>query len=129
VRAILESDLPALPVVDAASRLVGIFGEREFMAAVFPGYVGELRSASFVSRSLDDALEKRATCRSEPVRKHMNTEQTGVPTDASDLQVAETFLHHRVLIVPVCESKRVTGVITRADFFRGLAERFLRHED
>jgi CBS domain-containing protein len=32
-----------------------------------------------------------------------------------------------VLIVPVCENKRVTGVITRSDFFRKLAERLLEH--
>ena len=129
VRAVLDSDFPALPVVDSAGRATGIFGEREFMAAIFPGYVGQLRSASFVLRGLDDALQKRAACAAEPVRDHMNTEHTWVPSAASDLQVAETFLHHRVLIVPVCEQGRVTGVITRSDFFRGLAQRFLRHED
>jgi CBS domain-containing protein len=39
--------------------------------------------------------------------------------------VAETFLHHRVLIVPVRQGGRVVGVITRSDFFAGLAARFL----
>jgi CBS domain-containing protein len=55
----------------------------------------------------------------------MNTERVKVPADASDLQVAETFLHHRVLIVPVTDDAQVTGVITRSDFFAALAERFL----
>jgi CBS domain-containing protein len=55
----------------------------------------------------------------------MNTEHVDVGTDFSDAQVAETFLHHRVLILPVLENKQVVGVITRADFFRALAERFL----
>jgi CBS domain-containing protein len=125
VRAILDSGLPALPVVDAASRFAGIFGEREFMTALFPGYVGELRFAGFVSKGLDEALEKRAACRREPVGKHMNTEHVDVPADASDVQVAETFLHHRVLIVPITEGGQITGVITRSDFFARLAERFL----
>lgn len=125
VRTIVDSGLPALPVVDGGRRLVGIFGEREFMAALFPGYVRELRFAGFVSKRLDEALEKRAACRREPVRKHMNTERVKVPADASDLQVAETFLHHRVLIVPVTDDAQVTGVITRSDFFAALAERFL----
>jgi CBS domain-containing protein len=58
VRAIVDSGLPALPVVDRGGRLAGIFGEREFMAALFPGYVGELRFAGFVSKGLDEALEK-----------------------------------------------------------------------
>jgi hypothetical protein len=38
VRRVLESELPALPVVDERDRFVGIFGEREFMGALFPGY-------------------------------------------------------------------------------------------
>ena len=125
VRAIRDSGLPALPVVDGRGRLVGIFGEREFMAALFPGYVGELRFAGFVPKGLDEALQKRATCRAEPVAKHMNTEHVDVPQDASDVQVAETFLHHRVLIVPVRDNGGLKGVITRSDFFRDLAERFL----
>jgi CBS domain-containing protein len=125
VRAIRDSGLPALPVVDGRGRLVGIFGEREFMAALFPGYVGELRFAGFVPKGLDEALQKRATCRAEAVAKHMNTEHVDVPEDASDVQVAETFLHHRVLIVPVRDNGGLKGVITRSDFFRNLAERFL----
>ena len=125
VRAILDSGLPALPVVKANDELVGIFGEREFMAALFPGYVGELRFAGFIPKGLDEALQKRAACRREHVGKHMNTEHVEVSSDASDVQVAETFLHHRVLIIPVCEGRQVKGVITRSDFFATLAERVL----
>ncbi len=70
-------------------------------------------------------LEKRGECRLETVGKHMNSEHIDVPTDFSDVQVGETFLHHRVLIVPVTEDRRVVGVITRSEFFRALAERLL----
>jgi CBS domain-containing protein len=125
IRAILDSELPALPVVSEGGKLVGIFGEREFMTALFPGYIGELRFAGFVPKGLDEALEKRAACRQERVGKHMNTEHVEVRSDASDVQVAETFLHHRVLIVPVLEHGEVKGVITRSDFFTKLARRFL----
>jgi CBS domain-containing protein len=125
IRDILESGLPALPVVDSSGRFVGIFGEREFMAALFPGYVGELRYAGFVPKELDAALEKRAACRGQPIAKYMNTEHVDVTTGASDVQVAETFLHHRVLIVPVVDRGHVHGVITRSAFFRRLAHRFL----
>jgi CBS domain-containing protein len=125
VRKILDSGLPALPVVDDAERYRGIFGEREFMAALFPGYVQQLKHAGFLPRSLDAALEKRQACRLELVREHMNTEHVEVDPDFSDTQVAETFLHHRVLVVPVVDEKRVVGLITRRDFFRALAERFV----
>jgi CBS domain-containing protein len=122
---LLNSGLPALPVVDRDDKLRGIFGEREFMAALFPGYLKELKYAGFVPGTLDDAIEKRAACRNERVGDHMNTDHVDVASDFSDAQVAETFLHHRVLIVPVADSGRVRGVITRADFFRRLGERFL----
>ena len=55
----------------------------------------------------------------------MNTEHVDVGPDFSDTQVAEIFLHHRVLVVPVVDGGRVVGVITRSDFFRTIAERFL----
>ena len=123
--ALLASDLPALPVIDERDRLAGVFGEREFLGAVFPGYVKELKHAGFVRRSLDEALEKREECRVEPISQHMLTEHVHVDRDFSDLAVAEIFLHHRVLIVPVTDGGRVVGIITRADFFRSVAERFL----
>jgi CBS-domain-containing membrane protein len=125
VRQLLDSELPALPVLDARGVLRGIFGEREFMGALFPGYLKELKYAGFVPRALEDALKKRAGCRAEPVRQYMNTEHIDVGADFSDAQVAEIFLHHRVLILPVVEDRQVIGVITRSDFFRALAERFL----
>jgi CBS domain-containing protein len=128
IRQVLDSGLPALPVVDANDRLVGIFGEREFMGALFPGYLKELKYAGFVPSTLDDAIEKRAACRDEPVGDYMHTEHIDVGSDFSDAQLAETFLHHRVLVIPVVDTGRVEGVITRAEFFRRLGERFLEHQ-
>jgi CBS domain-containing protein len=125
VRAVLNSHLPALPVVDENEKLLGIFGEREFLGAVFPGYLKELKYAGFVKRSLEAALEKRRECRTDPVSAYMNTEHIDVGGEFSDAEVAEIFLHHRVLLVPVVDDGRVVGVITRSDFFRWVAERFL----
>ncbi len=111
--------------MDAGGRLRGIFGEREFIAAIFPGYLRQLGSAGFVPRSLEQVLEKRAVCAAEPVSEHMNTEHIDVDENHSDTQLAEIFLHHRVLIVPIVDGGRVTGIVTRSDFFRALAERVL----
>ncbi len=125
VRELRDTDLPALPVLDDRERFAGIFGEREFMGALFPGYLKELKGAAFLHRSLDEALEKRDSCRIEPILGHMNTEHVDVGSDFSDTQVAEIFLHHRVLVVPIVDGGRVAGLITRHDFFRTLAGRFL----
>ena len=121
VKQILEAGLPALPVVDSDGKLAGIFGEREFIGAIFPGYLGELQSAAFVTQASEKALEKRAECLSDPVSKYMTTEHVDVGSDWSDAQLAEVFLHHRVLIVPVADDGRLRGVITRSGFFRALA--------
>lgn len=122
---LLGSGLPALPVVDEQETLAGIFGEREFIEALFPGYLGQLRHTAFLSHSLDQALELRADCGAEPVADHLNTEHVQVGLDGSELQIAELFLHHRVLIVPVVDDGRVIGVVTRADFFQAAARRLL----
>jgi CBS domain-containing protein len=120
---VLESELPALPAVDADGRFAGIFGEREFMVALFPGYVGELSSSAMIKRSIDDTIERRLGCREEPIRNYLTTDHVLVEDDYSDTQLAELFLHHRVLVIPIAADGRVHAVVTRADFFRALAAR------
>jgi CBS domain-containing protein len=124
IAVLLEADLPALPVVDERDRLAGIFGEREFMGALFPGYLGELKHAAFVRHSLDDALERRESCRDETLERHVNREHVEVGRDFSDAEVAEIFLHHRVLVIPIVDDRHVVAMITRHAFFRAVAERF-----
>lgn len=122
-RRVIDSGLPGLPAVEKDGSFAGIFGEREFMAALFPGYVGELASAAMISRMLDETIERRETCRNEPIRKYLTTDHVLLKDDYSDTQLAETFLHHRVLVVPLAADGKVHAVITRNDFFRGLAEK------
>ncbi len=125
VARIIEAELPALPVVDSNDRFCGIFGEREFINAIFPGYMRELHYAGFVTKATDELLEKQIECVSAPVSRYMNTEHIEVGPDYSDAQLAETFMHHRVLIIPIVDDRRVTAIVTRWDFFRALAERVL----
>jgi CBS domain-containing protein len=130
VRAALEELLrtgaPALPVVATDDTLCGIFGEREFVEAIFPGYLGQLHFAGVVPHSLDGEIERRSACLQDDVGRHVNREHVHVREGCSDAQIAETFLHHRVLIVPVVDDRlRVRGVVTRTDFFTALATRAL----
>ncbi len=120
---IIAEELPALPVVDEEGRFAGIFGEREFMQALFPGYVGELASARMVSRTIDSVIERREGCRAEPVGEHMTTDHVVVDDEYSDTELAEIFLHHRVLIVPIATDGRVHAIVTRNDFFRELVRK------
>jgi len=125
VARIVDARVPALPVVNPRDKLLVIFGEREFIGALFPGYLPQLGSAGFVPRSLDDALEQRAACAHRPVRDYMNTDHIDAGEDFSDTQIAEIFLHHHVLIIPIVHNHHVTGIITRTDFFHALTQRLL----
>jgi CBS domain-containing protein len=122
-RRIIAEDLPALPVVNGEGEFAGIFGEREFMRALFPGYVGELASARMVSRDIDSVIERRDGCRSEPVGDYMTTDHVVVDDEYSDTELAEIFLHHRVLIVPIATDGRIHALVTRNEFFRELARK------
>src|SRR5919108_6208615 len=124
-RKVIDADLPALPVVDDEGRFAGIFGEREFMAALFPGYVGTLASARMVSRDIDETIDRREGCREEPIRDYLTTDHVLVEDDYSDTQLAELFLHHRVLIIPIATEGRVHALVTRHDFFQTLVARFI----
>lgn len=123
-RRVIDAGLPGLPAVEEDGSFAGIFGERELMAALFPGYVGELASAAMVSRSVDETIERRSDCAVQPIRRYLTTDHVLVEDDYSDTQLVEIFLHHRVLIVPIATRGMVHAVVTRHDFFRSLVERF-----
>jgi CBS domain-containing protein len=120
---VVDLGLPALPVIEVNGSYAGIFGEREFMVALFPGYVGELGSSAMIRRSIDETIERRESCRQEAIRKYLTTDHVLVEDDYSDTHLAELFLHHRVLVIPVATNGRVHAVVTRNDFFRALVEK------
>jgi CBS domain-containing protein len=76
-----------------------------------------------VPDTLDEAVADSSERRREPVSKRMNTEHIEAGPDCSDAQLAETFLHHRVLIIPIVANGEVRGIVTRWDFFKAVAER------
>ena len=45
---LIDEELPALPAVREDGSFAGIFGEREFMAALFPAYMDTLGTAAMV---------------------------------------------------------------------------------
>jgi CBS domain len=89
LRAMLESGLPALPVVDDESKLIGVFGEREFMARSSPATSASCASPALSTRG-STKRSRHATRRAGASRKFMTPEHVEVDVDASDVQVAET---------------------------------------
>lgn len=122
-RKVIEAGLPALPAVDEDGTFAGIFGEREFLVALFPGYVNTLASAAMVSRTIDETIERRTGCAEESIRPYLTTDHVMVDDEHSDTQLAELFLHHRVLVIPIATQGKIHGVVTRSDFFHAVASR------
>ena len=81
--------------------------------------LGARRSAARSTRRSSAALG----CVEEPIADYLTTDHVLVDDDYSDTQLAELFLHHRVLIIPIATDGRVHAVVTRSDFFRALARR------
>ena len=125
-RRVVESGLPALPAVEKDGKFAGIFGEREFMSALCPGYVSELSSSAMISRTMDESIDRRLDCAVEPIREHLTEDAVVVEDDSSDTHLAELFLHHRVLVIPIATNGRIHAVVTRQDFFHELVGRFVR---
>src|SRR5690349_20268355 len=83
-RRVIEAGLPALPAIEEDGSFAGIFGEREFITALFPGYVRELASAAMISRSVDETIERRSDCAFEPIRRYLTTDHVLVEDSYSD---------------------------------------------
>ncbi|MDQ3729598.1 MAG: CBS domain-containing protein [Actinomycetota bacterium] len=122
---VIELRLPGLPAVDSNGKFAGIFGEREFLAALFPGYMNELSSTAMIKRSIDYTIDRREECATESIQKYLTRDHVLVEDDYSDTQLAELFLHHRVLVIPIATDGRVHAVVTRADYFEAVARRFM----
>ena len=118
---LIDEELPALPAVREDGSFAGIFGEREFMAALFPAYMDTLGTAAMVRRSLDETIERRGDCSELVIEEFLTTDHVVVEDEYSDTQLAEIFLHHRVLIAPIATHGTVHALVTRAHFFRALA--------
>ena len=123
-RRVLDSGLPALPAVERDGSFAGIFGEREFMAALFPGYVEELGSAAMVKRSIDDTIEAPAGCRSEPIRDYLTTDHVNVERRLLRHPARRDLPPPSRAVVPIATEGRVHAVVTRSDFFRELVSKF-----
>ena len=79
-----------------------------------------------ISRSMEEAIERRSSCAMEPIRQYLTTDAVVVEDDYSDTQLAELFLHHRVLIIPIATEGKVHALVTRGDFFTELVAKLTR---
>ena len=118
--------LPALPAVDAKGKFAGHLRRARVHGRALPRLCRRARLLG------DDLAHHRRGDRAparlpqEPIAKYLTTDHVLVEDDYSDTQLAELFLHHRVLIIPIATDGRVHAVVTRNDFFDALVGRFIK---
>lgn len=103
VRVLVENRISGAPVIDNIGNLLGILTEKDCMAiALSAGYHGESGGK---------------------VRDFMSTEVMTVDADTPVIEIAEHFANRNFRRLPVLESGRVVGVVSRRDVLWLLEQR------
>ncbi len=113
VKELFAAQVPAVAVLDDDRRVVGMLGERDVVAALFPRYLAELRHTSFLP---DEALgldERAQRARDEPVGTYARQVET-LDAGESQTHAAERFMHTGEQALPVVDHGRFVGMLSMA---------------
>lgn len=104
VRVLVDNKISGAPVIDNIGNLLGIITEKDCMAiALSAGYHGELGGR---------------------VTDYMSHEVTTVDTGTPVVEIAEHFAKRNFRRLPVLESGRVVGIVSRRDVLWLLEQRW-----
>lgn len=108
-----------IPVVDAADRLIGVFGIYDLLALLVPrvAVIGDLLpNLRFLGEEMDPVRAAFRGLRDEPIRRAVNRDAASVFPDTPAIEALRLFCRQQMTI-PVVEreTKRLLGVITYWD--------------
>lgn len=113
--ALRESGLPAIAVLGADERVVGLFTDIDLLRGLFPAYLGELRHTAFLHGDPDTLTRRAFEAAAEPVAEH-SRRPLELELDTSTTHAAERFLHCEEGAIPVVENDRFVGMLPRVEF-------------
>jgi len=111
VARLFDAQVPALAVLTADKRLLGVLSEVDVLRSAFPSYLAELHHTAFLE---DDptALDERArVVRDRPVRDFTRRVEV-LDGDDGETHAAERFLHTGEQALPVVENGRFLGMLS-----------------
>lgn len=116
MKALLDSRLSAMPVVDGAGRYLGMFGVRKLLAAMIPSAAlldNLVLDLSFIKDPIGDFRNRLDEMRSRKISDHLETEGPILRPDMSITEVILLLCRSRN-ILPVVEkdSGRLLGVVS-----------------
>jgi CBS domain-containing protein len=125
-RTIGENELPGVPVVDAGGNVVGIVSENDLVISDdqgdlhIPHYIELFGGLVFLEpfRRFEQRLKKAVAATAEQM---MTADPRTVGPDDDIESAAHVIVETGHNRIPVVESERLVGVISRADVIRALA--------
>ncbi|MEF8713383.1 MAG: CBS domain-containing protein [Accumulibacter sp.] len=120
LQAMVREHLPALPVVDADGRYIGMLPRSRLVALAMPRVLSRdtdqqplarLLQVGFIRDSLADLQERMAAAANDPVSKHLDREVPVLSPD-TPLMNAMLFLYRQRNILPVVENGKLLGIVS-----------------
>lgn len=121
-RLLFERQISGLPVVDEQKKVVGMITEKEIIGLALPQYVEQLGDFDVI---LDEEPFHRKITEAGrvQVKDVMRREVLCVGEDASVAEVARLMIAKKARRIPVLDkSKKLAGIIARADIVKKIAE-------
>lgn len=119
---LFRMQISGLPVIDSGGNLIGMFTEKEFLAAVLPTYIDKV--GKFVYEQNPKAVKRKAakldTLKVEDV---MRREVVTVDENAALCEVAHLMIAQKARRVPVLGAdKKVVGMAARGDVLKAILQ-------
>lgn len=120
LQAIVQHRLPALPVVDADQRYVGMLPRSRLIGLALPRVLshedenhplGRILQVGFIQDTLADLQERMDAVANDPVSQHLDPD-VPVLSPETPLMNAMLFLHRRRNLLPVVENGKLIGIVS-----------------
>jgi CBS domain-containing protein len=120
LQAVIQHRLPALPVVEADHRYIGMLARSHLIALAMPRVLSHedqthplshLLEVGFIQDTLADLQARMDAVASEPLSRHVDTE-VPVLEPETPLMNAMLFLHRQRNILPVVENGKLLGIVS-----------------
>jgi CBS-domain-containing membrane protein len=115
---LLKMQISGLPVIDEKNKLVGMFTEKEVLAAILPSYIGKV--GRFVYEENPKSIKKKfQDLANLTVAQLMRKDVITIDEETSLCEVARLMLTQRVRRIPVLDKeKKVVGIVAREDIVK-----------
>lgn len=121
---LMEKKISGLPVIDEKNKLVGMFTEKEVLAAVLPSYLEKV--GRFIYQENPKAVRhKIVALQAMKVKDIMRKEVVTVDEETTLCEVARIMLTQKARRLPVLDkAKEVVGIVSRGDVVKALMEEY-----